>query len=130
MITRRDFLRRAGLTAAAAAIINPFDHFARTMQRKVAGSNNNISGSKKMVLTYFPFEAQLRHVFTIAGSSRTTTPIVLTEITYEGFTGYDVTATFEGNFSADQSSISGTLTGSGTVMGISLQVSGTWQVSK
>ncbi|MCK9305451.1 MAG: dipeptide epimerase [Bacteroidales bacterium] len=88
MITRRDFLRRAGLTAAAAAIINPFDLFARTMQRKVAGSNNNISGSKKMVLTYFPFEAQLRHVFTIAGSSRTTTPIVLTEITYEGFTGY------------------------------------------
>lgn len=56
--------------------------------------------------------------------------IYIDEITYEGFTGYDVTATFEGNFSADQSSISGTLTGSGTVMGISLQVSGTWQVSK
>jgi len=56
--------------------------------------------------------------------------IYIDEITYEGFTGYDVTATFEGNFSADQYSISGTLTGSGTVMGISLQVSGTWQVSK
>lgn len=81
MISRRDFLRRAGLTAAAAAIINPFDLFARTMQNKA-------TGSKKMILTYTPFEAQLRHVFTIASSSRTTTPIVLTEISYDGFTGY------------------------------------------
>jgi L-alanine-DL-glutamate epimerase-like enolase superfamily enzyme len=81
MTTRRDFLKRAGLVTAAAAVINPFDLFARTMQKK-------ISGSKKMVLTYRPFEAQMRHVFTIANSSRTTTPIVLTEIAYDGYVGY------------------------------------------
>ncbi|MDR2232678.1 MAG: dipeptide epimerase, partial [Tannerella sp.] len=31
---------------------------------------------------------QLRHVFTISNSSRTTTPVVLTEIAYHGMTGY------------------------------------------
>ena len=41
-----------------------------------------------MQLTFRAFDAQMRHVFTIANSSRTTTPIVLTEITYDGFTGY------------------------------------------
>ncbi len=30
----------------------------------------------------------MRHVFTIAGSSRTTTPIVITEISWDGYTGY------------------------------------------
>jgi len=81
MTTRRDFLKSAGLAAAAAAVLNPFDLFARTMNKKAAAS-------KKMVLSFRPFEAQMRHVFTIANSSRTTTPIVLTEITYDGYTGY------------------------------------------
>ncbi len=81
MTTRRDFLKSAGLAAAAAAVINPFELFARTMQNRAAAS-------KKMVLSFRPFEAQMRHVFTIANSSRTTTPIVLTEITYDGWTGY------------------------------------------
>lgn len=41
-----------------------------------------------MRLSYRPYELQLRHTFTVAGSSRNTTPVVLTEIQYEGFTGY------------------------------------------
>ena len=41
-----------------------------------------------MELTYRPYELRLKHVFTIANSSRTTTPVVLTEIEYEGVTGY------------------------------------------
>jgi hypothetical protein len=56
--------------------------------------------------------------------------IFIDEITYEGFTGYNVTAYFEGNISADQSSISGTLTGNGTVLGINLNVTGNWYVTK
>ncbi len=83
MTTRRDFLRTAGVVTAAAAILNPFEIFAQTRKDSRA-----ISGSKKMQLTFRPYDAQMRHVFTIANSSRTTTPIVLTEISYDGMVGY------------------------------------------
>ena len=42
----------------------------------------------KMKLSFRPYELQLRHTFTVAGNSRNTTPVVLTEIDYEGLTGY------------------------------------------
>lgn len=35
-----------------------------------------------------PYELKLKHVFTLATSSRTTTPVMLTEIDYDGVTGY------------------------------------------
>jgi len=41
-----------------------------------------------MKLTFIPYELQLKHVFTLATSSRTTTPVVLTEIEYDGQKGY------------------------------------------
>jgi L-alanine-DL-glutamate epimerase-like enolase superfamily enzyme len=41
-----------------------------------------------MKLSYRPYDLQLRHTFTVAGHSRNTTPVVLTEIAYEGLTGY------------------------------------------
>lgn len=41
-----------------------------------------------MKLSFEPYNLQLRHVFTIANSSRTTTPIVLTEIEHDGVIGY------------------------------------------
>ena len=41
-----------------------------------------------MKLTFRPYDLQLRHVFTIANSSRTTTPDVLVEIEYDGIVGY------------------------------------------
>ena len=81
MTNRREFLKSAGLITAAA-ILNPFEVFAQTSKLQKGAS------SKKMQLTFRAFDAQMRHVFTIANSSRTTTPIVLTEITYDGFTGY------------------------------------------
>jgi L-Ala-D/L-Glu epimerase len=39
-------------------------------------------------LTFETYDLQLKHVFTLANSSRTTTPVMLTKIEYEGFTGY------------------------------------------
>jgi L-alanine-DL-glutamate epimerase-like enolase superfamily enzyme len=39
-------------------------------------------------LSYRTYDLQLRHTFTVSGFSRDTTPVVLTEIEYEGFTGY------------------------------------------
>jgi len=41
-----------------------------------------------MELTYQPFELQLKHTFTIAKFSRTSTPVMLLKIKHEGFTGY------------------------------------------
>jgi L-alanine-DL-glutamate epimerase-like enolase superfamily enzyme len=41
-----------------------------------------------MQLTYQPFELQLRHPFTIAKFSRTSTPIMLVQVEHEGYTGY------------------------------------------
>jgi L-Ala-D/L-Glu epimerase len=41
-----------------------------------------------MKLTYRTYELELKHRFTIAKFSRTSTPIILLQIDYEGFTGY------------------------------------------
>jgi L-alanine-DL-glutamate epimerase-like enolase superfamily enzyme len=40
-----------------------------------------------MKLTFRPYELELRHPFTISGFSRTSTPLMLVELSHEGFTG-------------------------------------------
>jgi L-alanine-DL-glutamate epimerase-like enolase superfamily enzyme len=47
-----------------------------------------VTGSGKMKLSFRPYDLQLKHTFTVSGFSRNTTPVVLTEIEYEGYTGY------------------------------------------
>lgn len=39
-------------------------------------------------LSFEPYSLQLKHVFTLAGSSRSTTPVMLVKIEFEGITGY------------------------------------------
>jgi L-alanine-DL-glutamate epimerase-like enolase superfamily enzyme len=41
-----------------------------------------------MYLNYYPYTLELKNQFTISHSTRTTTPVVITEITHEGITGY------------------------------------------
>ncbi len=41
-----------------------------------------------MKLTFSPFTLKLKHVFTVSKNSRTSTPVVLTEIEHEGIVGY------------------------------------------
>ncbi|MES2061536.1 MAG: dipeptide epimerase [Bacteroidota bacterium] len=41
-----------------------------------------------MQLTYQPYELLLKHTFTIAKFSRTSTPLMLVQVTHEGYTGY------------------------------------------
>ncbi len=41
-----------------------------------------------MKLTFKPYTLELEHLFTIAKSSRTTTPVILTEIEFEGIVGH------------------------------------------
>ncbi|MDR0824934.1 MAG: dipeptide epimerase [Prevotella sp.] len=81
--SRRNFLKTATLTALGTGVLtgNPLKAFS-------LNNKKTISLDKKMKLSFKPYDLQLRHVFTIANSSRTTTPVVLTEITYDGITGY------------------------------------------
>lgn len=81
MNNRRDFLKSAGIITAAT-LINPAKIFASA---NIFGTPQS---SKVMKLTFRTFDAQMRHTFTIANSSRTTTQIVLTEIAYDGYVGY------------------------------------------
>ncbi len=39
-------------------------------------------------MTYRPYTLELKHVFTVASLSRTTTPVILVEIEYDGIVGY------------------------------------------
>lgn len=80
--SRRDFLKRSTVlagSAVAASLLTP--HTA-------AGVPARRRAKPRMTLRYRPYTLELRHVFTIANSSRTTTPVVLTEIEYDGVTGY------------------------------------------
>jgi len=76
---RRNFLKTTALTALAIPL--PLGLGAQPLRTSQIGG-------KKMKLTFRPFDLQLKHVFTIANFSRTTTPVVLTEIEYDGITGY------------------------------------------
>lgn len=74
---RRTFLKSVGAASIVAAV-----------PAVACNSAPPVIGTGKMKLSYRPYDLQLRHTFTVAGFSRNTTPVVLTEIEYEGFTGY------------------------------------------
>ena len=86
MTDRRTFLKSAGLLGAAAFVLSPTRLIAKAFSSSDAGKSGK--GKKELELQWCPFEAKMKHVFTIANSSRTTTPIVLTRITFDGYTGY------------------------------------------
>lgn len=86
MVTsRRNFLKASAALTAAAAVGNPLSLLAGTTTGRLPLPSK---GTKKMVLTFEPFEARMKHVFTVSGFSRSTTPIVLTQIAYDGYVGY------------------------------------------
>jgi len=78
---RRDFVRTSALAGAALAL-------PQGTRGQGAPPPGPRSPRARMSLKWQPFTAQLRHVFTIAISSRSTTPDMLTEISYDGLTGY------------------------------------------
>ena len=79
MQNRRDFLKTTALAAAGVALVGC---------QSRPHSFNLVHGDGKLHLKFFPYELQLRHTFTVASYSRTTTPDVQVEIEYEGVTGY------------------------------------------
>ncbi len=79
---RRRFITTAGLaagTALMAGVVPGCYPVAETPK---------IWKDMPLTLRFRPYELQLRHVFTLAGSSRTTTPDILTEIEWNGIVGY------------------------------------------
>lgn len=46
------------------------------------------SNKTKLKLSFLPYMLELKHVFTVASNSRSTTPVVLTELEYDGLIGY------------------------------------------
>jgi L-Ala-D/L-Glu epimerase len=81
MFTRRNFIKASALITAGT-LIQPSSMFAQKTNIVRPG------GNERMQLTFRAFEAKLRHPFAVSGYTRTTTPIVLTEIAYGGFVGY------------------------------------------
>lgn len=79
-LERRDFIKTMGLGTGAALI---------TSCGYGGGSPATIKTlNGKLKLTYKPYELDLKHVFTVAVSSRTTTPVMLIEVEYDGLIGY------------------------------------------
>jgi len=78
---RRIFIRTAGLLALTG--------FTGVEYLFAASGNKVISSSKKgLSLSFLPYELQLQHVFTLANSSRKTTPDVITRLEIDGVVGY------------------------------------------
>ena len=87
MTTRRDFLKKATLaTIGSALAVTKAD--ALTKFALPLFNINKEAKPERLQLRFFPYELKLRHVFTVASYSRTSTPDVQVEITYEGVTGY------------------------------------------
>jgi L-Ala-D/L-Glu epimerase len=75
---RREFLKATAIITAGGLLVPRLTY-------------SNMKGAlpgKGLKLSFNPFDLQLKHVFTLAGSSRTTTPVMLTRIEYDGITGY------------------------------------------
>ena len=83
MSNRRNFLKYSGLAAGSLLLPAPMP------AAKGCPSVFKKSGKSTMMkLRFRPYELQLRHVFTIANNSRTTTPVMLTEVEFDEIIGY------------------------------------------
>jgi L-alanine-DL-glutamate epimerase-like enolase superfamily enzyme len=78
--SRREWIR--GNLLASGALLVPAGAWGQAAGVRSAG------GRPRMTLRFRPYTLQLKHVFTVAVNSRTTTPVVLTEIEYDGLVGY------------------------------------------
>lgn len=81
---KREFIKYGGMLAGAMITGNSIQIVNESMKKSDPVKRNGAS----LKLKFMPYELQLKHVFTISSNSRTTTPVVLTEIEYEGIKGY------------------------------------------
>jgi len=78
---RRNFLRSTGLLTLVGAT---------GVEALFASSTTKVEKMSKrgLSLSFIPYNLELRHVFTLANSSRKSTPDVLTRIEFDGVVGY------------------------------------------
>jgi L-Ala-D/L-Glu epimerase len=81
MESRRNFIRISGLTAIAG--LTGVETVFGESKKKTTKSSG-----KGLTLSFLPYELILKHTFTLANSSRKSTPDVLTCIDFEGIRGY------------------------------------------
>ena len=86
MQNRRDFLKTATLAAIGSGL--GIHNVFAGKSGPALFSVNKLGKGGRMKMRFFPYELKLKHVFTVASYSRTTTPDVQVEIEYEGVTGY------------------------------------------
>lgn len=79
MINRRNFLKMGSVAATIGMVPAPMLTAAGQFVSRKSG---------KFTLRFRPYTLELKHVFTIAAGSRSTTPVVLTELEYDGIVGY------------------------------------------
>lgn len=78
-INRRNFVKNTSLFTLGGLVL---PHSSYSIMKK--GS----LPKKGLKLSFDPYSLQLKHVFTLATSSRSTTPVMLTKIEFDGFIGY------------------------------------------
>ena len=78
---RRNFIRTTGLTAIAG--ITGIETVFAAMKKK-----STKKSGKGLVLRFVQYDLRLNHTFTIANSSRNSTPDMLTALEFDGITGY------------------------------------------
>jgi len=76
---RRNFIKSTALISLGGIIL---PHHTYSNMKK---GNLPKAGLK---LSFEPYNLQLKHVFTLANSSRSTTPVMLVKLEFEGITGY------------------------------------------
>jgi L-alanine-DL-glutamate epimerase-like enolase superfamily enzyme len=87
MVTsRRLFFRNSSLLLTGSFLVPIAGSSCSEPGRKNADRNNN--NTRKLALSFEPYELRLNHAFTLAASSRTTTPVMITKLEYDGYTGY------------------------------------------
>src|SRR5450759_3312529 len=83
MKTRRKFLKDCGVIAGGAGF-----SYVSLGYPYLIGNIKRTGKSSGMILRFKPYELHLKHVFTLASGSRSTTPVMLTEIEFDNFVGY------------------------------------------
>jgi L-alanine-DL-glutamate epimerase-like enolase superfamily enzyme len=83
MNSRRKFLACCGSIIAATGLT-----YSGSGNTIISGRNKPKQPKGMQTLRFKPYELQMKHVFTIAEGSRSTTPVMLTEISSGNTTGY------------------------------------------
>jgi L-alanine-DL-glutamate epimerase-like enolase superfamily enzyme len=81
---KREFIKYTGMMAGALLAGSSF----ASGNEPGKEPENHFRKGRSLKFRFIPYDLQLKHVFTISGNSRTTTPVMITEIEFDGIKGY------------------------------------------